>query len=292
MPSPFGHSYETKPDFVAMIIPATVSNSEFVPITGHADTYLSRFLAYCPCLVMLRSTRCGPFVAQSHREAFPRDQASIRVAAMKEVVITSSLYQDSMEKCISLIMHELKARLCSYFGLPNQVRHVKWLFFLTIPMSYVYNQCIEIANNVQQAFEDHFVNKLWCCKCVHCAATFTTLLALSLDIEGIDNLDTVWFRHNYDLYFFTWAGNSSSPIFLLPRMVMAVFVPMLRIVVLSTEPQREMIQCPYQHLSHDGEWGLHIARYNTMLGSILHYVTLRWFRQRINDGTCAMEKGP
>ncbi|KAK4380689.1 hypothetical protein RND71_002551 [Anisodus tanguticus] len=285
MPSPFGHSYETKPDFVAMIIPATVSNSEFVPITGHADTYLSRFLAYCPCLVMLRSTRCGPFVAQSHREAFPGDQASIRVAAMKEVVITSSLYQDSVEKCISLIMHELKARICSYFGLPNQVRHVKWLSFLTIPMSYVYNQWLEIANNVQQAFEDHFVNKLWCCKCVHCAATFTTLLALSLDIEGIDNLDTFltkdhrrklfpqveFYNREYipqdsvttslqsALRFFSTlhvsdgrqAGNSSSPTFLLPRMVMAVFVPMLLIVVLSTEPQREMIQCPYQHLSHD-----------------------------------------
>ncbi|KAJ8572120.1 hypothetical protein K7X08_008631 [Anisodus acutangulus] len=40
MASPFGHYYETKTDFIATIFPATNSTSEFVPITGHTDTYL------------------------------------------------------------------------------------------------------------------------------------------------------------------------------------------------------------------------------------------------------------
>ncbi|XP_021317290.1 cycloartenol synthase [Sorghum bicolor] len=88
-----------------------------------------------------------------------------------------------------------------------------------------------------------------------------------------------------------WPGDCSGPLFLLPGLVIVLYVTGALNVVLSSEHQREMCRYLYNHQNKDGGWGLHIEGHSTMFGTTLNYVTLRLIGEGPNSGDGAMEKG-
>ncbi|KAJ3699987.1 hypothetical protein LUZ61_003692 [Rhynchospora tenuis] len=87
-----------------------------------------------------------------------------------------------------------------------------------------------------------------------------------------------------------WAGDYGGPMFLLPGLIISLYVTGALNTVLSPEHQKEMRRYLYNHQNKDGGWGLHIEGHSTMLGSVLSYVTLRLLGERANGGDGAMEK--
>ncbi|XP_078181223.1 cycloartenol synthase-like isoform X1 [Carex rostrata] len=87
-----------------------------------------------------------------------------------------------------------------------------------------------------------------------------------------------------------WAGDYGGPMFLMPGLIICLYVTGALNTVLSPEHQKEMIRYLYNHQNKDGGWGLHIEGHSTMFGSVLTYVTLRLLGEGANDGDGAMEK--
>ncbi|MCO5573063.1 hypothetical protein L7F22_026828 [Adiantum nelumboides] len=80
--------------------------------------------------------------------------------------------------------------------------------------------------------------------------------------------------------------------FLMPGLVIALYVTGSLNVVLSKVHKEEMVRYLYNHQNKDGGWGLHIEGHSTMFGSVLSYVTLRLLGQELDDGEDqAMERG-
>ncbi|CAN1270054.1 Cycloartenol synthase [Linum perenne] len=88
-----------------------------------------------------------------------------------------------------------------------------------------------------------------------------------------------------------WPGDYGGPMFLMPGLVISLFVTGAMNAVLSEEHKHEMCRYLYNHQNEDGGWGLHIEGPSTMFGSVLSYVTLRLLGEGANDGEGAMEKG-
>ncbi|KAI5070087.1 hypothetical protein GOP47_0014430 [Adiantum capillus-veneris] len=89
-----------------------------------------------------------------------------------------------------------------------------------------------------------------------------------------------------------WAGDYGGPMFLMPGLVIALYVTGSLNVVLSEAHKKEMVRYLYNHQNKDGGWGLHIEGHSTMFGSVLSYVTLRLLGQELSDGEDqAMERG-
>ncbi|GJP77609.1 hypothetical protein CLOP_g7972 [Closterium sp. NIES-67] len=72
-----------------------------------------------------------------------------------------------------------------------------------------------------------------------------------------------------------WAGDYGGPLFLMPGLLITLYVTGALDQVLSAEHKREMVRYLYNHQNPDGGWGLHIEGHSTMFGSTLNYVSLR-----------------
>eukprot|EP00252_Welwitschia_mirabilis_P023208 TRINITY_DN6518_c0_g1_i1.p1 TRINITY_DN6518_c0_g1~~TRINITY_DN6518_c0_g1_i1.p1 ORF type:complete len:760 (-),score=127.45 TRINITY_DN6518_c0_g1_i1:298-2577(-) len=88
-----------------------------------------------------------------------------------------------------------------------------------------------------------------------------------------------------------WPGDYGGPMFLLPGLVIALYVTGSLNTVLSEMHQKEICRYLYNHQNEDGGWGLHIEGQSTMFGSVLNYVTLRLLGQEPDGEEGAMEKG-
>ncbi|XP_010244585.1 PREDICTED: cycloartenol synthase 2 isoform X1 [Nelumbo nucifera] len=88
-----------------------------------------------------------------------------------------------------------------------------------------------------------------------------------------------------------WPGDYGGPMFLLPGLIIILYITGALNAVLSKEHQREMCRYLYNHQNEDGGWGLHIEGPSTMFGTALNYVTLRLLGEGTDDGEGAMEKG-
>ncbi|XP_058113464.1 cycloartenol synthase 2-like [Magnolia sinica] len=88
-----------------------------------------------------------------------------------------------------------------------------------------------------------------------------------------------------------WPGDYGGPMFLLPGLVISLYVTGALNTVLSSEHRREMCRYLFNHQNKDGGWGLHIEGPSTMFGTALTYVTLRLLGEAAEGGEGAMEKG-
>ncbi|KAJ9693203.1 hypothetical protein PVL29_012093 [Vitis rotundifolia] len=88
-----------------------------------------------------------------------------------------------------------------------------------------------------------------------------------------------------------WPGDYGGPMFLLPGLVITLYITGALNVVLSIEHQREMCRYLCNHQNEDGGWGLHIEGPSTMFGTVLSYVTLRLLGEGGFGAEGAMEKG-
>lgn len=77
-----------------------------------------------------------------------------------------------------------------------------------------------------------------------------------------------------------WPGDYGGPLFLLPGLVIGLYVMGVMDTILAKEHQREMCRYIYNHQNVDGGWGLHIEGCSTMLCTALNYVTLRLLIRR------------
>ncbi|KAA8535868.1 hypothetical protein F0562_030812 [Nyssa sinensis] len=88
-----------------------------------------------------------------------------------------------------------------------------------------------------------------------------------------------------------WPGDYGGPLFLLPGLVIGLYVMGALDATLPQEHQREIRRYLYNHQNADGGWGLHIEGCSTMFCTALNYVTLRLLGERIDGGDHgAMEK--
>ncbi|GLT97442.1 hypothetical protein SLE2022_150070 [Rubroshorea leprosula] len=88
-----------------------------------------------------------------------------------------------------------------------------------------------------------------------------------------------------------WPGDYGGPMFLIPGLVITLYITGAINALLSEEHKKEMCRYLYNHQNRDGGWGLHIEGQSTMFGSVLSYVTLRLLGEEANDGQGAMERG-
>lgn len=88
-----------------------------------------------------------------------------------------------------------------------------------------------------------------------------------------------------------WPGDYGGPMFLMPGLVITLYITGALNTVLSSEHRQEMCRYLYNHQNEDGGWGLHIEGPSTMFGTALTYVTLRLLGEGANGGEGAMEKG-
>ncbi|KAH7298679.1 hypothetical protein KP509_25G053900 [Ceratopteris richardii] len=89
-----------------------------------------------------------------------------------------------------------------------------------------------------------------------------------------------------------WAGDYGGPMFLMPGLVITLYVTGSLNIVLSKSHKDEMIRYLYNHQNKDGGWGLHIEGHSTMFGSVLSYITLRLLGEEPHSSpNQALERG-
>ncbi|KAL5769098.1 hypothetical protein ACOSQ2_015881 [Xanthoceras sorbifolium] len=88
-----------------------------------------------------------------------------------------------------------------------------------------------------------------------------------------------------------WPGDYGGPLFLLPGLVIGLYVTGALNTILHLQHRQEMVRYLYNHQNKDGGWGLHIEGKSTMLCTALCYVTLRLLGEEKEGGDGAMEKG-
>ncbi|XP_034607262.1 cycloartenol synthase isoform X3 [Setaria viridis] len=88
-----------------------------------------------------------------------------------------------------------------------------------------------------------------------------------------------------------WPGDYGGPLFLLPGLIITLYVCGELDTILSSEHQKEMRRYIYNHQNEDGGWGLHIEGHSTMFCTTLNYVTLRLLGEGPNGGDGAMKQG-
>ncbi|KAF8020214.1 hypothetical protein BT93_G0805 [Corymbia citriodora subsp. variegata] len=79
-----------------------------------------------------------------------------------------------------------------------------------------------------------------------------------------------------------WPGDYGGPLFLLPGLVIGLYITGDLHSLLSSEHRKEMIRYLYNHQNEDGGWGIHIEGKSTMFGTGLSYVTLRLLGEDTN----------
>ncbi|RXH71380.1 hypothetical protein DVH24_018735 [Malus domestica] len=88
-----------------------------------------------------------------------------------------------------------------------------------------------------------------------------------------------------------WPGDYGGPLFLLPGLVIGLYVTgALHTILPHDQNQQEICRYLYNHQNIDGGWGLHIEGPSTMFCTALSYVTLRLLGEEIDGGDGAMDK--
>ncbi|XP_044464572.1 cycloartenol synthase 2-like [Mangifera indica] len=87
-----------------------------------------------------------------------------------------------------------------------------------------------------------------------------------------------------------WPGDYGGPLFLLPGLVIGLYVTGTLDAILHLEHRKEMLRYLYNHQNKDGGWGLHIEGCSTMFCTALSYVALRLLGEEMEGGDGAMEK--
>lgn len=72
-----------------------------------------------------------------------------------------------------------------------------------------------------------------------------------------------------------WPGDYGGPMFLMPGLIVTLYVTGVMETVLSVQHKAEMIRYLRNHQNQDGGFGLHIEGPSTMFGTVLSYVSLR-----------------
>ncbi|KAM0933905.1 putative cycloartenol synthase [Dioscorea sansibarensis] len=88
-----------------------------------------------------------------------------------------------------------------------------------------------------------------------------------------------------------WPGDYGGPMFLLPGLVIALYVTGALNAVLSPQHQQEICRYLYNHQNKDGGWGLHVEGHSTMFGSVLTYITLRLLGEEAEGGDGTTQRG-
>ncbi|XP_019438760.1 PREDICTED: probable oxidosqualene cyclase [Lupinus angustifolius] len=81
-----------------------------------------------------------------------------------------------------------------------------------------------------------------------------------------------------------WPGDYGGPLFLLPALVIGLYVTGALNTILNIEHRREMKRYLFTHQNIDGGWGLHIEGCSTMFCTSLSYVSLRLLGEELDDG--------
>ncbi|XP_022850840.1 cycloartenol synthase-like isoform X4 [Olea europaea var. sylvestris] len=87
-----------------------------------------------------------------------------------------------------------------------------------------------------------------------------------------------------------WPADYGGPLFLMPGLVISLFVMDALNTILPEEHQKEICRYLYNHQNVDGGWGLHIEGHSTMFGTALNYVTLRLLGEDMRSGDGAIQK--
>ncbi|XVF47215.1 hypothetical protein PTKIN_Ptkin03bG0091400 [Pterospermum kingtungense] len=87
-----------------------------------------------------------------------------------------------------------------------------------------------------------------------------------------------------------WPGDYGGPLFLLPQLVIGLFVTGAMDLILPSEHRKEILRYLYNHQNKDGGWGLHIEGESTMFVTALSYVALRLLGETKDGGDGAIEK--
>ncbi|XP_021277879.1 cycloartenol synthase 2-like [Herrania umbratica] len=87
-----------------------------------------------------------------------------------------------------------------------------------------------------------------------------------------------------------WPGDYGGPLFLLPGLVIGLFITGALEIILPSHHRQEIRRYLYNHQNKDGGWGLHIEGESTMLGTALSYVTLRLLGETRDGGDGAIAK--
>ncbi|KAJ8766803.1 hypothetical protein K2173_008357 [Erythroxylum novogranatense] len=87
-----------------------------------------------------------------------------------------------------------------------------------------------------------------------------------------------------------WPGDYGGPLFLLPFLIIGLYVTGALNTILSEEHRKEMRRYLYNHQNEDGGWGLHIEGSSIMLCTALSYVGLRLIGEEMEGGNGAMQK--
>nr|XP_027066054.1 cycloartenol synthase 2-like [Coffea arabica] len=87
-----------------------------------------------------------------------------------------------------------------------------------------------------------------------------------------------------------WPGDYGGPLFLLPGLIIGLYIMGAINTVLSEEHQKEIRRYLYNHQNEDGGWGIHIEGHSTMFATALNYVSLRLLGQAEDGGDGSMEK--
>ncbi|XP_050885947.1 cycloartenol synthase [Lathyrus oleraceus] len=86
-----------------------------------------------------------------------------------------------------------------------------------------------------------------------------------------------------------WPGDYGGPLFLLPSLVIGLWVTGALNAVLTSGHQTEMRRYLFNHQNKDGGWGLHIEGPSTMFGTAMSYVALRLLGEDIDGGDGSIE---
>ncbi|BAU03011.1 hypothetical protein VIGAN_11261400 [Vigna angularis var. angularis] len=87
-----------------------------------------------------------------------------------------------------------------------------------------------------------------------------------------------------------WPSDYGGPLFLLPGLVIGLWVTGTLNAVLPREHQSEMRRYMLNHQNEDGGWGLHIEGHSTMFCTALNYVSLRLLGEEVDGGEGSMQK--
>ncbi|KAK3119878.1 hypothetical protein QOZ80_9AG0677010 [Eleusine coracana subsp. coracana] len=88
-----------------------------------------------------------------------------------------------------------------------------------------------------------------------------------------------------------WPGDYGGPMFLMPGLIITLYVTGALNSVLSAEHQKEIHRYFYNHQNEDGGWGLHIEGPSTMFVSTLTYISLRLLGEGPHGVDGAIDKG-
>nr|KJB83338.1 hypothetical protein B456_013G241900 [Gossypium raimondii] len=86
-----------------------------------------------------------------------------------------------------------------------------------------------------------------------------------------------------------WPADYGGPLFLLPGLVIGLFVTGALDIILPSQHRQEIRRYLYNHQNEDGGWGIHIEGDSTMFGTALSYVTLRLLGETKDGGNGAIE---